>query len=308
MRIAVLVPTYRRPDDLTRCLRALEAQRRGADRVLVVHRADDDASREVADAFAERLPLESVVVERGGQVAALNAGLERVVEDVVAITDDDAAPHPDWLERIEAQYARSSEIGAVGGRDHVMNETNTETSVVGVMTAYGKTIGNHHRGTGGARDVDFLKGANMTYRVSALDGRRFDERLRGTGAQIHNDLAFSLGMRASGRRVVYDPAIAVDHYPAERFDEDGRNERTLLAIENAAYNESLVISEYLRPSRRAAYRLWSFAVGTRVAPGLVQCVRFAFARTNVWRRFLAVQRGRFAAERDRRIAARTAAP
>ncbi len=300
MRVAVLVPTYRRPEDLERCLVALAAQRRPADRVLVVHRPDDDASVGVVRDFAGRLPLQAVFVERGGQVAALNAGLDRVVEEVVAITDDDAAPHPDWLERIEAEFARSPDVGAVGGRDFVAHELRPDLPKVGVLTWFGKTIGNHHRGTGPMRDVDFLKGANMTYRTSALRGRRFDERLRGTGAQVHNDLGFSLGTRGAGWRVVYDPAIAVDHFPAERFDEDGRSERSLAAIENSGYNEALIVSEYLSPVRRAAYRLWAFFIGTRQSPGVAQCLRFALLRKPVWHQFRAVQRGRFAAERERR--------
>ncbi len=57
MRIVVLVPTYRRPDDLRRCLLALDGQRREADRVLVVHRPDDEALGAVRRDFAERLPL-----------------------------------------------------------------------------------------------------------------------------------------------------------------------------------------------------------------------------------------------------------
>jgi GT2 family glycosyltransferase len=41
MRAAVLVPTYRRPRDLTRCLRAIATQTRAADEVVVVGRRGD---------------------------------------------------------------------------------------------------------------------------------------------------------------------------------------------------------------------------------------------------------------------------
>ena len=41
MKITVLIPTYRRPKDLGRCLEALQKQTRPADEVLVVVRNTD---------------------------------------------------------------------------------------------------------------------------------------------------------------------------------------------------------------------------------------------------------------------------
>lgn len=38
MKLTVLVPSYRRPDDLARCLKALQQQARPADQVVVVVR------------------------------------------------------------------------------------------------------------------------------------------------------------------------------------------------------------------------------------------------------------------------------
>ncbi|ONQ99134.1 glycosyl transferase, partial [Burkholderia cenocepacia] len=44
MKISVLVPTYRRPADLARCLLALQRQQRLPDEVIVVARPEDDAT------------------------------------------------------------------------------------------------------------------------------------------------------------------------------------------------------------------------------------------------------------------------
>ncbi|NTX23610.1 glycosyltransferase family 2 protein, partial [Burkholderia cepacia] len=46
MKISVLVPTYRRPADLARCLLALQRQQRLPDEVIVVARPEDDATHE----------------------------------------------------------------------------------------------------------------------------------------------------------------------------------------------------------------------------------------------------------------------
>jgi cellulose synthase/poly-beta-1,6-N-acetylglucosamine synthase-like glycosyltransferase len=276
-RISVLVPTYRRPQDLRRCLTAVGNQSRKPDEVVVVLRRDDLPSRDLLEEFASRLPtLARLEVDAPGQVHALNSGLAVVRGDIVAITDDDAAPRPDWLARIADWFGKDARIGGVGGRDWVHHGERLEDGarpVVGKLQWYGRCIGNHHLGVGEAREVDFLKGANMSYRRRALGSLRFDSLLRGSGAQVHNDLAFSLAVRRRGWKLVYDPAVAVDHYPAARFDEDTRQVISEPAYRNAAFNQALVICEALGPIRAWVFLLWSVCVGTRGAPGLLQVMR-----------------------------------
>ena len=113
MKLTVLVPTYRRPAYMARCLHALEPQTRSADQVLVVVRESDVETQELFTHFSFRLPLEVVTVTVPGQVAALNAGLDRVDGEVVAITDDDAAPHHDWLQRIEQHFVATPNLRAL---------------------------------------------------------------------------------------------------------------------------------------------------------------------------------------------------
>ena len=59
MRISVLVPSYRRPVDLERCLGALLAQSRLADQILVVARLGDDETFNVINRWKTRLSLEA---------------------------------------------------------------------------------------------------------------------------------------------------------------------------------------------------------------------------------------------------------
>ena len=277
LRIAIIVPTYRRPEDLTRCLEAIARQTRRADQIVVVIREEDELTR----VAVERLTSNGVVltiatVGVSGQVAALNAGLAHVEADIIAITDDDAAPRTDWLERIGAWFASDARIGGVGGRDWVHHGDRLEAEgrrVVGKLEWYGRCVGNHHLGTGGAREVDFLKGANMSYRRTAIGTLRFDTRLRGGGAQVHNDLAFSLAVRRSGWKLIYDPEVAVDHYPAPRFDEDARRVVSEVAYRNAAFNQTLILCEALGRVRAWIFLLWATAIGTRSAPGLLQLLR-----------------------------------
>lgn len=274
MKLTVLIPTYRRPDDLARCLKSLQRQARAPEQVLVIVRSDDYATHAVLAEPAVRgsLPLDCVAIEVKGLVAALNRGLDVATGEIVAITDDDAAPRPDWLERIEAAFAADPKLGAIGGRDWVHERGRVldgQREYVGKVSATGKVIGNHHLGIGHAREVDLLKGVNMSYRRKAIEGVRFDERLRGSGAQVHNDMAFSLRVKRAGWKLIYDPAIAVDHYPAPRIGDDQRTAQSSTAMRNASYNLHLTLREFLPPARRAVAWWWYMLVGTRLYPGLL---------------------------------------
>jgi cellulose synthase/poly-beta-1,6-N-acetylglucosamine synthase-like glycosyltransferase len=277
MKITVLVPTYRRPKDLARCLAALQMQERVPDEVVVVARPDDDATHEclVNPLVVGALPLKVAAVEVPGQVAALNCGLDTATGEVIAITDDDAAPHADWVRRIGAAFESDPRLGALGGRDWVHQKGGVldgSRFLVGKMTRSGKIIGNHHLGVGEAREVDLLKGANMSYLRDAIRNIRFDGRLRGAGAQVHNDMAFSMSVKNAGWKLVYDPRVAVDHFPAERFDDDRRDAQTMTAVRNAAYNLHLILRDHLPPVHREVAWWWYALVGTRVYPGAVHAL------------------------------------
>jgi cellulose synthase/poly-beta-1,6-N-acetylglucosamine synthase-like glycosyltransferase len=277
LTITTLVPTYRRIEDLTRCLDALQQQTRPAEEVVLVVRDIDRATWDFLQGFpADRLPLRVVTATLPGQVAALNAGLAAAQGDIIAITDDDATPHSDWLARIATHFQADDHLGGVGGRDWVyVNGTLYDGAAqqVGLLQWFGRTIGNHHIGTGPAREVDILKGANMSFRRKAIADLHFDDRLWGSGAQVHNDLAFCLGLKRAGWRLIYDPQVAVNHYPAQRFDEDGRGKFNPIALINNAHNETLVLLDHLSPLQRGVFLVWAVLVGNRVTLGGLQILR-----------------------------------
>lgn len=281
MELSVLVPTFQRPADLARCLGALAKQTRAPDEVILVVRPDDAASLAVLSNHESQIPLRRIFVTVPGQVAALDKGFAVMQGDVVAITDDDAAPRPDWLERIEKHFRGDQTIGGLGGRDFLHENgrmIDGGRAKVGLIQWFGRTIGNHHLGVGLPRDVDFLKGANMSYRREAIAGLVPDKRLRGEGAQPANDWSLSLSVRRRGWRVVYDPAVAVDHYPSVRHDNDQRDQFHWQARANFVHNETLVLLDHLPPFRRYVLMVWALVVGHRYAPGLVQWARFAVRR------------------------------
>jgi len=205
-------------------------------------------------------------------MAAIAAGLEATQTPLVAFTDDDAIPRTDWIERLIEPFSDPT-VGAVGGRDVVMAEdnlgnfnylTSDEQEIVGLVTYWGRLIGNHHIGVGPARYVDCLKGVNCMYRLAAV---AIPNNLRGSGAQVHNEVAIGLRAKSNGWKLVYDPKILVDHYEGPRFDDDARSGPSKTATSNAAYNLTFSIGScgFAQGLRRELYAL---LIGDRAMPGL----------------------------------------
>ncbi len=274
MKITVLVPTYRRTDSLQRCLEGLQRQMRMADEVLVVVHRSDEVSREFVESWRDWSALRMVLTPDAGQVNQLNAGLDASTGEIIAITDDDAVPQPQWLERIEHHFARNADLGGVGGRDFVWEHgalLSGEAQTVGTILWFGRIVGNHHIGSQLRSRIDILKGVNMSYRASAIQDLRFDTDLRGQGAQTCNDMAFSLGVQSRGWRLLFDPEAAVDHYPAPRLDADKRGAPSLEAVENRSFNFYLTLRRHLRKGvRRQVTVAWARWVGAANTPGLLR--------------------------------------
>ena len=264
--VTVVVPTYRRPEHLRRCLQGIHTQSRTPEEIVIVRRSDDEATRAF---LAERAPADFVEVttDKPGVVAALAAGVSAAAGEIVAFLDDDAVPHTEWLERLLLHF-RDPRVGGVGGRDVWQNEMpcGQPTEDVGRITRWGKLVGNHYLGTGPPRDVMVLQGANMAFRRHAF---ALPESLRGSGAQAHFEVATCLWARKRGWRLVYDPSVVVDHYRGPRFDADRRERPEKIAIRDRSFNlvAAMLSVDPERSWRRAAFGL---VVGDREIPGVLR--------------------------------------
>ena len=276
MKMSVIVPTYRRGKDLRRCLQGLSLQQRMPDEVLVIARPGDDETRDVLAEWTTWPELRMVEVFIAGQVAALNAGLSAATGDIIAITDDDAVPRPDWIRQIEAHFASDPRLGGLGGRDFVHVESgllNSQCDVIGQVLWYGRVVGNHHLASDYQGPVDILKGANMSYRAAAINGMRFDEHLRGRGAQVCNDMAFSLNIKRKGWTLLYDTKVAIDHYPAPRIGQPLRNEANIETVTNISFNHYRALGAGLPAgSKRTLALLWQRLIASPGQPGLIRAI------------------------------------
>ncbi|TNE63196.1 MAG: glycosyltransferase [Rhodobacteraceae bacterium] len=282
--VTALVPTFRRLDILKRCLAAIVASDRPFRQILIVTRPDADP-----DTFAwlsaqeeEIAGLEIVTVGEAGQVQAINAGLEAALGEFIAIFDDDALPHRDWLERILAAFA-DPRVGCAGGRDFVHQGGGVLTGTArapGERTAFGILRGGHHLAEGGPRLVASIKGCNWILRARAIGSLRLDARLFGKGAQIANETWFCENLAHAGWKIVFDPSAQVDHFPAERAD-GARDVYSHTRCHDQAANVVATDLAFAPVWGRVKYIAYFLLVGHRYCPGLYYIVHALAKRPQV---------------------------
>jgi len=260
---SIVVPSWRRPRSLQNCLAGIAKLNSShlVDQVIVVRRIDDSETGAVISSSGLPNIIEEVVTA-GGVIAAVEAGARRCRSEIVAFLDDDTVPRVDWLEGLLSHY--SPHVGAVGGRDVLEDDPQEPATEVGLVSSWGRLIGNHHLGQGPARQVHHLKGANMSVRQELL---AFPTGLKGQGAQAYHDLATSLAVHQSGWKVIYDPATVVDHYPGRREDGVERGVRSARADQDSAFNLILVLAS-LCPKIRLRLFLYGTLIGNRDIPGI----------------------------------------
>ncbi len=304
LKISVIIPTYDRTEALKDCLEGIIQQVCLPNEIIIIGRTNDAKTKAIARKLSK---LDQKIkfgwVKNGGQVGAINLGLKMASSEIIAITDDDAVPHNNWLSMIKSAFENDPNLGGYGGRDLVYENGKLAhreiRCIVGNINWFGRTIGNHHCGSGAAREVDFFKGVNMSFRKKALPVSGFDKRLQGEFAQTNNDLNICLKIKKRGWKLIYDPNLLVDHFPGKRAGINTRNSDNPSEIFNDSFNLSLSLFEYLPIVKKIIYLLYIFLVGTTHDPGLIGLFLCIIkGKKNIWKRFCSSNTGKIKALRQ----------
>ncbi|HZU11994.1 MAG TPA: glycosyltransferase [Chloroflexota bacterium] len=154
-RASVVIPTRGRPDLLRRCLAALLAQDLSEPFEIIV--AADGPCDDTRAIVTSLLPPSHINVrylalpDQRGPAAARNAGWRRASGQVIAFTDNDCVPRPNWLRAGLAAFR--DDVQAVRGR---------------VVVPVDQPPTDHQRSTQGLEHADFAT-ANCFYRRAALE-------------------------------------------------------------------------------------------------------------------------------------------
>jgi GT2 family glycosyltransferase len=118
--IAVVVPTHQRRDRLARLVRALEQQTLPRDQweAVIVDDCSTDGTQDALEELARTTPLDLRVARtphQAGPALARNIGWRIARAPIVAFTDDDCTPDPEWLAAGVAAFGAPS-TGIVQGK------------------------------------------------------------------------------------------------------------------------------------------------------------------------------------------------
>jgi len=211
--VSVILPVFDNAAGLERCLSALQSQAYPADRYEVI--VVDNGSSEDPGPLVSRFARAQLVREsRPGSYAARNRGLDVARGDILAFTDSDCVPAPDWIERGVQCLASFPESGFVAGQVDLSFRDPAHPSSAEL---YDFLVMNFHQAHN-VRDRKFGATANLFVprRVFDMVGR-FDAALLSGG-----DLEWGRRVLAKGLSQTYAPEARVAHPARYTLDETYR--------------------------------------------------------------------------------------
>ncbi|WP_037522264.1 glycosyltransferase family 2 protein [Sphingobium yanoikuyae] len=197
--ISVIIPHYSDLDRLDRCLAALQAQTMAAHRfeIIVADNMSPIGKLAVENAIAGRARL--IMAPEKGAGPARNAGVAASAGELLAFTDADCLPDPNWL---EAGIAALDGCDLVGGRMIVVPEHDRPRSGAEAFETVFAFDNESY-----VRDKGFTVTANLFCSRSVFDA---------TGpfrVGLSEDTDWCLRARDLGFRITYAERAVVGHPP-----------------------------------------------------------------------------------------------
>jgi GT2 family glycosyltransferase len=236
--IAIL--TRDRPEDVRRCLEALMRLEDDGQEIIVIDNCPaTDATRFIVECYPR---VRYVREDRPGASAARNRALREARHDIVAFTDDDAAPDPDWLRALLRNFDDPLVLCVTGLTMPLELETEAQEWFER-HTPFGRGFKKFVLDGTSCNPLDVARAgtsANMALRRSVRQYvGSFDEALGpGTHARTGEDFDLFSRILTAGYRIVYDPAALSWH----------RHRRTWKELQSTVYGYGVGVYAYLTRS------------------------------------------------------------
>jgi len=274
--ISIVVPSYRRPEYLTRCLAALRNQEFGDFEVLCVCRETDIPTKEcISAATRDDARVKEVNVTEEGVAAAMMSGLSAATGEFVTFTDDDAEAPPHWLRTIVTHLRNHPECGGVGGQDRLQVDDPLlrepkAVSKVGMYSMFGRFAATHHHPI--TREFvrsQILKGVNMTFRRQLVKDVKIGHGLKGMkGALMGHEQGLCAAVLRADKEIHFVRDAWLLHHISPRYDGCDRLDMTTPFAINTTYNYSYALFRFQKLHTAIAAFLWSLTVGSWLIPGI----------------------------------------
>ena len=273
LSVAVVVPTYNRPEHVRNCLRHIAAQTIPPVQAVVVDSSPNDATYQVVSSEFPDVDYLRNPLGIGHTAASRDLGLRAVTADVVVFLDDDAYAEPDCVEQLLVPYSDPA-VGGAGGRvrNGIPGEESSGVGQIGLFRPDGTLTGNFAADPGQPVRVDHLLGACMSWRREILvaNGGIYDG-YPGSCLREETDIAFSVA--TAGWLIVYQPSAVVRHVSGP-YNKGKRFDRRYTYYANR--NHLVLLMRHLGPGDPRLPRYFGVAareVGTRLTRAIRPPVR-----------------------------------
>ncbi|OHB27890.1 MAG: glycosyl transferase family 2 [Phenylobacterium sp. RIFCSPHIGHO2_01_FULL_69_31] len=197
--VSVIVPHYNDPAGLDACLAALTSQSVAPDEIVVADNDSPQGEAEIARVIDGRARL--VIVTEKGAGPARNGAVAACTGEVLAFTDSDCLPAPEWLER---GLAALDDADFVGGGMRVLVADEEDLTAA---EAFERVFAFDNR--------MYVLRKRFTVTANLLCPRRVFDAVGGFRTGVSEDLDWCLRARDLGYRIRYAPDAVVGH-PARR--------------------------------------------------------------------------------------------
>ena len=198
--LSIVIPVFNGGDDLAACLGSIAASVLPPAECIVVDDGSTDGSVAVARQFGATVL--SSGRKGGGPARARNVGASHASSDILCFFDADVCLHPDTLGRIAAAFEADGHLDAVmGSYDESPEDPAFFSQYKNLQHCFV-----HHRGH--RRASTFWTGCGAIRREVFLAEGGFDQTY---ARPCIEDVELGYRLTASGRRLMLDPAIQVQH-------------------------------------------------------------------------------------------------
>lgn len=274
LKVSVIIPTYKRPELLEQCLQSLFTQKQLPDEIILVITKDDYLTVLTVKKFKENHNsgeiINQVLIDKQDIVYAENQGLKCAKGEIVCFIDDDALASDNWISGIVKHYQDDHNVGGVGGPviPFINGEAIIEyTQIFSRMNWYGRRNTNTSKVPFNLQEVDFIQGANMSFRRSLV--KSFDENLLPYWRRFEDDAC--LFIKEAGYKIISDPSLRVLHIETA---ENKQSQRDMIPqrIIGLHHNSIYIKLKHIKGVKKIACIIYEFAWGDDTAPGFMPLI------------------------------------
>lgn len=207
--ITVAIITRNRADLLDQCLTALEKQTVKPDNIIIVDNASSDNTRQVVDKFSKSFKIQYYFESKIGIPISRNLAIKNCKNSILAFTDDDCVPPPDWVNQHIKAHKKFPRVSAVQGYTLPKDRSHIFAILYEMNYSFWLHVNVDENGYIKVGDTN-----NFSVKIAIIrkTGLYFDESIsRGS------DVDFAKQLINEGKKIIFQPHVLNEHVTRKNF-------------------------------------------------------------------------------------------